>query len=69
MLKEKRWRSSTIQETLASDIEKREQYRHIYDGDAIRIGHVAVNDMTKELSPTTHLYVFENGPMIITSEH
>ena len=56
-------------ETLASDIEKREQYRHIYGDNAIRIGHVAVKDMTKELSPTTHLYVFENGPMIITSEH
>ena len=51
-------------EALASDIETSEEYHHIYEGDADRVGAVAKEDMAKKLRASMYLQVDEDGQVI-----
>ena len=51
-------------EALASDIETSEEYHHIYEGDADRVGAVAKEDMAKKLRASMYLQVHDDGQVI-----
>ena len=53
-------------EALASDIETSEEYHHIYEGDADRVGAVAKEDMAKKLRASMYLQVDDDGHVIPT---
>ena len=55
-------------EALASDIETSEEYHHIYEGDADRVGAVAKEDMAKKLRASMYLQVDEDGQVIPTDK-